>query len=85
MKAKKKTNVDGSLVCELMLRQMMAWPARVGVDETAARLIEGAYRILEAEYGDADVIERIRRASRKASDRLFDGNGGGPSHKARAA
>ena len=75
---------DEAGLSEIMLKQILSWPSKVHVDEVAAILFEGVYRVLAAQYGD-NVGEHLSRAADVAGKRLFDGDGGGPTHRVRVA
>ena len=63
-----------------MLKQILSWPSKVHVDEVAAILFEGVYRVLEAQYGEQRMDEHMQRAVDVAKSRLSD-DGGGPTHR----
>jgi hypothetical protein len=46
-----RTLMSEAKLPDLMLKQILSWPSKVHVDEVAAILFEGVYRIMEAEYG----------------------------------
>jgi hypothetical protein len=71
---------DAVKLSEVMLKQSLSWPSKVHVDEVAAILFEGAYRIMEAEYGIRRMAKPMDRAAEVAAARLSDG-GGGPTHR----
>jgi hypothetical protein len=70
---------------EIMLKQILSWPSKVHVDEVAAILFEGVYRVLDAQYGEQHMGEHMQRAVDLAKLRLSGGDGGGPTHRMREA
>ena len=70
---------------DLMLKQILSWPSKVQVDEVAAILFEGVYRILAAQYGERHMGEHMQGAVDVAKSRLLSGDGGGPTHRVKVA
>ena len=69
----------------ILLKQILSWPSKVHVDEVAATLFEGVYRVLAAHYGEQHVNEHMQRAVDVAKLRLSDGDGGSPTHRMKVA
>ena len=76
---------DEAGLSEIMLKQILSWPSKVHVDEVAAILFEGVYRVLEAQYGEQRMDEHMQRAVDVAKSRLSSGDGDGPTHRMVAA
>ena len=68
---------DETGLSKILLKQILSWPSRVHVDEVAAILFEGVYRVLAAQHGEQHMDEHMQRAVDVAKSRLSD-DGGAP-------